>query len=56
MKKSECFRLAQESVIRSVSLSAETKIEVLRVLIQEEDMASFMEQAKEAKGASNGKL
>lgn len=56
MKKSECFRLAQESVIRNISISAETKVEILRVLIQEEDMASFMEQAKEKKEQENGEL
>ena len=56
MKKSECFKLAQESVIRNISISAETKVEILRVLIREEDMALFVEKSEEKKEQKNGEL
>lgn len=59
MKKSECFRLAQEAVIKNQSITTEAKIEILRVLIQQEDMAKYVEQDKEKNGQTeenNGEL
>ena len=59
MKKSECFRLAQEAVIEHPVIATHLKIEILRVLIQEEDMFKYCEQEKERKAQtvdSNGKL
>ena len=49
MKKSECFSLAQESVIKNMSLSTEDKLEIIRVLIKEEDLARYVEKEKEKK-------
>lgn len=57
MKKSECLRIAQEAVIKNQSISTEDKVEILRVLIQEEDMAIFVEKGKEKEAReANAKL
>lgn len=48
MKRSEIFRLAQKAVVASFSgLNEDQKIEVMRVLIAEEDLAKFIEKEKE---------
>ena len=48
MKKSKCYHLAQLAVASSLSLSAEAKIEVLKVLIYDEDIEALAEKRKEA--------
>lgn len=49
MKKSEIYRLAQCCVIRSLSLSAEEKLEILRELMAGEDLAIYCEEQEEKK-------
>ncbi len=53
MKKSEIYHLAQIAVINSPSISPENKIEVMRVLLDEEHLALFVEE-REAKEKENG--
>lgn len=48
MKKSKCYHLAQLAVASSLSLSAEAKIEVLKVLLCDEEIAEIAEKRKEA--------
>lgn len=48
MKKSKCYHLAQLAVSSSLSLSAEAKIEVLKVLIYDEEIEALAEKRKEA--------
>lgn len=47
MKKSKCYHLAQLAVASSLSLSAEAKIEVLKVLILDEDTEAILEKSME---------
>lgn len=55
MKKSECFRLAQEVVINSDELTTEAKVEILRVLIDKEDIELYVEKKNETEeGTDNG--
>lgn len=44
MKKSEIYRLAQCCIVSSISLSAEQKLEILRVLMEQEDVALYVEK------------
>jgi hypothetical protein len=46
MKKSEVYNLAQIAVIKSQCISPENKVEILRVLIADEDLAKFTEGQK----------
>ena len=48
MKKSEAYHLAQLAVTLSPCISPEKKLEVLRVLMEDEDVATFTENRKEA--------
>ena len=48
MKKSKCYHLAQLAVASSLSLSAEAKIEVLKILILDEDTEALLEKSMEA--------
>lgn len=50
MKKSEMYRLAQCGIVNSIMLSAEKKLEILRVLMEDEDLALYCEE-QEAKQA-----
>ena len=50
MKKSEMFHLAQVAVVNTPSISPERKVEVLKMLIAEENLALFCEKQK---GAQN---
>ena len=43
MKKSEAYNLAQIAVVTSPLISAENKLEILRVLMEAEDFAKFTE-------------
>jgi hypothetical protein len=47
MKKSEAFRLAQYSVIKNQTIGTDEKLDVLKVLIAEEEMARFVEERAE---------
>ena len=49
MKKSEAYYLAQFAVINSPSIAPESKIEVLRVLMMDEDLEKFSEERKAKK-------
>ena len=49
MKKSECFKLAQYAVIENQTIHAKSKIEVLRALMTEEDIAKMVEEHREGK-------
>ena len=44
MKKSECYRLAQEAVIEDQVITTREKIEILRRLIMDEDIAKLLEE------------
>lgn len=50
MKKSEIYHLAQIAVITSPSIAPESKIEVMRVLLDEEHLALYVEE-RDAKKA-----
>lgn len=50
MKKSETYNLAQIAVITTPTISPENKLEILRVLIEDEGIALFSEE-REAKKA-----
>lgn len=58
MKKSEIYHLAQITVINSPCIAPERKLETLRVLIENEDVAKFVEEReakeREAKEGENG--
>lgn len=47
MKKSEAFRAAQMAVLSSDSVFSCDKLEILRVLMDSEDLALFSEKQKE---------
>lgn len=51
MNKSDCFKLAQMAVIASTDLSAYEKIETIKVLINEENIALYVENKESEKGA-----
>lgn len=51
MKKSEMYRLAQGAVLTNTYLSIEDRLEILRELMGNEDLAKFVERdAKESEG------
>jgi hypothetical protein len=47
MKKSELYHLAEVAVITTNTISVESKIEVLRVLFEQESLALFCEKQEE---------
>lgn len=49
MKKSECYKIAQVAVAEATGLSAIEKVETLKVLINDENLALFVEKEKRAK-------
>ena len=51
MKKSVIFRLAQHAVLQSCHLPDSDKLEVLRELIVQEDLALFVEKKEEQEKA-----
>lgn len=53
MKKSELYHLTQMAVITTPCIAPETKIEILRELIDKEDLEIFCED-REAKKEGNG--
>ncbi len=52
MKKSEIYHLAQIAVVTSPTISPENKLEILRVLIAEENLALYCEKEDESNGES----
>ena len=44
MTKSEVYRLAQVCVLRDEHIAEARKLEILRILIQQEDLALYTEQ------------
>ena len=53
MKKSEVYYLAQFAVVNSPSIAPESKLEVLRVLMMEEDLEKFTEERKAQKALND---
>lgn len=53
MLKSEIYYMAQIAVINSPCIAPERKLETLRVLMENEDVAKFVEK-REAKEGENG--
>ena len=51
MKKSEIYHLAQITVINSPCIAPERKLETLRVLMENEDVALYCERKEEEKNA-----
>lgn len=51
MKKSEIYSLAQIAVITTSCIAPEKKQAILRVLIDDEDLAKFCEEQEEKKNA-----
>ena len=55
MKKSYIFRLAQISVLNDHHLPVADKLEILRELFEQEDVAIYVEKRDEKEGDDNGK-
>lgn len=53
MKKSEMFKVAQLSVIRDSRLSDSDKLEIIRLLADEEYTATIIEKRKEEEAEQN---
>ena len=53
MKVCECYRKALIAVANSSVLTGEEKIEVLRVLLKDEELALFIEKQQEKGGLNN---
>lgn len=54
MKKSEIYRRAQEMVINATQIPANIRVEVMKQLIHDEELALFSEGLKEKEGEENG--
>lgn len=50
MKKSEIYHLAQVAVLNTPTISPETKLEALAVLIDDERVAQYSEEQDEKEG------
>ena len=55
MEKSECYKLAQIAVVEAAGLSAIEKVETLKILIADENLALFIEKEKRAKETEGAK-
>lgn len=53
MKVCECYRKALIAVANSLDLTGEEKIEVMRVLMKDEELALFIEKQQEKGGLKN---
>lgn len=53
MKKSESIHLAQIAVVQSPAISPENKLEILRTLIAEENLALFCDKREETATDNN---
>ena len=51
MKKSEIYHYAQIAVLNAAAIAPETKLEVLRVLIDDESLATYTEEQEDSKNA-----
>lgn len=51
MKKSEIYSLAQIAVLTTTCIALEKKQAILRVLMDDEDLAKFCEEQEEKKNA-----
>ena len=51
MKNSELYHMAQIAVINSPCIAPETKIEIIRMLIADENLARYSEKREEKKNA-----
>lgn len=51
MKNSELYRLAQVAVINSPCITPETKIDIIRMLIADENIARYGEKREEKENA-----
>lgn len=51
MKKSEAYNLAQIAVISSSCIAPERKMEILKVLIEDEKLARYCEEREEDEAA-----
>lgn len=51
MKKSIAYNLAQIAVMGCENLAPETKLEILHVLMENENLAKFVERKEEEKAA-----
>ena len=51
MKKSELFRMAQIAVIEADTIMPSVKLDILRVLMDEEDIKKLCEEHEEQEGA-----
>lgn len=49
MKKSEAYKLAQIAVVSTPTIAPERKLEILRILIADENLAKFSEKQEETK-------
>ena len=52
MKKSEAYNLAQTAVVLCPCISPEKKLEILRVLMDDEDIEKYAEERAAKKAAS----
>ena len=54
MKKSEAYKLAQIAVVSTATIAPERKLEVLKILLDAENLEKFCEkQREEEPGVSN---
>lgn len=56
MKKSEIYKEAQKAIINAVGFTAETRLEMLKQLIHDEEFAIFAESLKESEADENAEL
>lgn len=52
MKKSEAYHLAQMAVVNSPAISPEAKIEVMRILLEDEAIALYSEKRQTEREAA----
>lgn len=55
MKKSEAYHLAQIAVVNSPCAAPERKLQILRILMDQEYLAKLCEKQEESEGQENGK-
>lgn len=56
MKESAMYKILQEMVVTSNILTAEAKLEMLRLLFEQEDLALYQEGLEQQKGAGDGTI
>lgn len=55
MKDSTIYRILQELVLNTPGIEASDKLEILRLLFEQEDLARYSE-SREEKGEDDGKI